>query len=84
MGVHNNVHIPEESWPHFLWYAIEFFIVLGISLGIGMVVANYFTQIQFKPQMVNWIFWGVAGAGLLIYYLGIRPHVFKKPIFSKI
>ena len=40
MGVHNNIHIPKESWPHWIWYAIEFAIVLAIS----MLVARQITD----------------------------------------
>lgn len=41
MGVHNNVHIPKESWPNWTWYAIEFGIVLAISLLIAREISDY-------------------------------------------
>ena len=84
MGTHNNVHIPKESFPTFLWYAIEFFIVVGISVGIAMISINYFTQIGFTEQMTNWIFWGIAGGVFLVYYILIRPLILKKPILKNI
>lgn len=40
MGVHNNVHIPRESWPNWIWYAIEFAIVLAISMLIAREITN--------------------------------------------
>ena len=82
MGVHNNIHVPKESFPKFLWYAIEFFIVIGISAGIAMNSVNYFTQIGFTEQMTNWIFWGIVGGVFLVYYMLIRSLIFKKPILK--
>jgi len=32
---HNNIHIPKESFPSWIWYVIEFFIVLAVALLIG-------------------------------------------------
>lgn len=84
MGVHNNLHVPKESFPRFLWYVIEFFIVVGISVGIAMNSINYFTQIGFTAQMTNWIFWGIAGGAFLVYYIPIRVLIFKKPILRNI
>ena len=84
MGVHNNVHVPKDSFPEFLWYAIEFFIVVGVSVGIAMNSVNYFTEIGFTEQMTNWIFWGIAGGVFLVYYLPIRALILKKPIFKNI
>jgi hypothetical protein len=80
MGVHNNVHVPKESFPQFLWYAIEFFIVVGVSIGIAMNSINYFVEIGFSEQMTNWIFWGIIGGIFLVYYIPIRTLVLKKPI----
>ncbi len=84
MGVHNNVHVPKDSFPEFLWYAIEFFIVVGASVGIAMNSVNYFTEIGFTEQMTNWIFWGIAGGVFLVYYIPIRALIFKKPILKNI
>ena len=82
MGVHNNAHVPKESFPRFVWYAIEFFIVIGISVGIAMNSLGYFTQMGFNESMTNWIFWGIIGGIFLVYYLIIRAFVLKKPILS--
>ncbi len=84
MGVHNNAHIPKESFPTFLWYAIEFFIVLGAALGISMVSMDYFHKIGFTEEMTDWAFWGVVGSVLLVYYLIVRNFIFKRPVLSKI
>ena len=84
MGVHNNAHVPKESFPTFLWYAIEFFIVLGASIGISMSSMGYFQQIGFTEEMTDWIFWGIIGAVFLVYYLIVRNFILKRPILSKI
>jgi hypothetical protein len=84
MGVHNNVHVPKESFPRFLWYAIEFFVVVGISVGIAMSTLDYFTQMGFSEQITNWIFWGIVGGVFLVYYIIIRPILFKKPVLTNI
>ncbi len=84
MGTHNNVHVPKESFPKFLWYAIEFFIIVGVSVGIAMNSVNYFTQIGFTEQMTNWIFWGIVGGVFLVYYMLIRAFILKKPILKNI
>ena len=84
MGAYNNVHVPKESFPKFLWYAIEFFIVVGVSVGIAMNSVNYFTQIGFTEQMTNWIFWGIVGGVFLVYYILIRAFILKKPILKNI
>lgn len=84
MGAHNNVHIPKESFPTFVWYAIEFFIVVGASVGIAINSINYFTQMGFTEQMTNWIFWGISGGIFLAYYLLVRTFILKKPILKNI
>ena len=84
MGAHNNVHVPKESWPAFLWYAIEFFIVLGAGIGIAVNSMDYFKKMGFDESMTDWIFWGIVGIVFLVYYLVVRPLLLRKPALSKI
>jgi hypothetical protein len=84
MGTHNNIHVPKESWPAFMWYAIEFFIVLGAGLGISMNSMDYFKKIGFGDPMTTWAFWGMVGVAFLAYYVIVRPIILRKPILSKI
>ena len=84
MGVHNNIHVPKESWPSFMWYAIEFFIVLGAGLGISYTSMDYFMKLGIVGNMTTWLFWGIDGAVLLVYYLIVRPIILRRPILSKI
>ena len=44
MVAHDNVHIPSESWPNWTWYAIEFGIVLAISMVISWKVSEHILQ----------------------------------------
>lgn len=41
---HNNVHIPKESWPNWIWYVAEFFIVLAVAHVIAFQVTPAFEQ----------------------------------------
>jgi len=84
MGVHNNAHVPKESFPTFLWYTIEFFIVLGAAIEISMISMSYFQKMGFTEDMTDWIFWGIIGAVFLVYYLIVRNFILKRPILSKI
>ena len=40
MGVHPNIHIPKESFPHWIWYAIECVIVIAISLLVSREITD--------------------------------------------
>lgn len=81
MGVHNNVHIPKESWPHFTWLAIEFFIVMAIAALSSREIVNVVAK-DMDPAMQNWIFFGVIGAIYLAWYIGIRWMILKKKILE--
>jgi hypothetical protein len=82
MGVHNNVHIPRESWPYWTWLAVEFFIVLAISTLVSREITGMLTQMGFDAQMQNWIFWGIVGAIFVGWYIIIRWLILKKPILE--
>ena len=84
MGAHNNVHVPKESWPAFLWYAIEFFIVLGAGIGISVSSIDYFKKMGLDESMTDWIFWGIVGVVFLVYYIIVRPLLLKRSILSRI
>ena len=60
MVAHDNVHIPTESWPNWTWYALEFGIVLAISLVIGWKVSdqilhNVAMSLGFGDALESWI-----------------------------
>ena len=40
MTAHDNIHIPSESWPGWTWYALEFGIVLAVSMVIGWKISD--------------------------------------------
>ena len=77
------VHVPDESFPKFVWFVIEFGIILGIGVGIAFGTLGYFKQIGMTEAMTNWIFWGIAGIPMPIYYVIIRSRIFKKSILEK-
>ena len=77
------VHVPDESFPKFVWYVIEFGIILGIGVGIAFGTLDYFKQIGMTEAMTNWVFWGIVGIPMPIYYIIIRSRIFKKRILEK-
>lgn len=81
VGVHNNVHIPRESWPHFTWLAIEFFIVMAVAALGSREIVNQVAK-DMTPDMQNWVFFGLIGAIYLAWYIGIRWMILKKKILE--
>ena len=51
MVTHDNIHIPSESFPHWIWFTIEFFIVLGIAAGIASQVTPAFEDMLMTQSM---------------------------------
>ena len=75
-----NVHVPKESWPNWTWYAIEFGIVLAISMLVSREVTNSFEGLA--PDIQNYVFMGTVGGIFLIWYLVIRSIILRKPILG--
>ena len=53
-------HVPNESWPSWTWYAIEFGIVLAISMVIGWKVSdqllhNVAIGLGFGDALESWV-----------------------------
>ena len=79
MVAHDNIHIPKESFPHWIWYAIEAVIVIVISFAVSFKVAESF---EVTPEVGNWILTGTFGACFLIWYIVIRGLILKKKILQ--
>jgi predicted membrane channel-forming protein YqfA (hemolysin III family) len=82
VGVHNNIHVPKESWPNWIWLAIEFFIVLAVSTLVSREIMGVFAETGIDETMQNWIFWGMVGAIFLGWYIIIRGLILKKPVLE--
>ena len=80
MGAHSNVHVPKESWPGWTWYAIEFGIVLAISMLVSRQVTNSLEGLA--PDIQNWAFMGIVGAIFFTWYIVIRSLILKKKILE--
>lgn len=80
MGAHSNVHIPKESWPRWTWYAIEFGIVLAVSMLVSREITNSIEGLA--PDMQNWVFMGIVGVIFFIWYIVIRGIILKKKILE--
>ena len=73
-------HIPNESWPSWTWYAIEFGIVLAISMLLSREITNSIEELT--PELQNYVFMGVVGVIFLAWYIGIRGFILKKKILE--
>ena len=80
MGAHPNVHVPKESWPSLTWYAIEFGIVLAVSMLVSREITNSIEGLT--PEIQNWVFMGIVGAIFLVWYMVIRSLILKKKILE--
>lgn len=80
MGSHSNVHIPKESWPHWTWYALEFGIVLAVSMLVSREITESFEELS--PDTQNWVFMGIVGIIFFIWYIVIRGMILKKKILE--
>ena len=77
MVAHDNIHIPTESFPNWIWYVIEATIVIVISFAISYTVADSF---EVTPEVGNWILTGTFAACFLVWYIIIRGIILKKKI----
>ena len=73
-------HIPKESWPRWTWYAIEFGIVLAVSMLLSREITNSIEELT--PEVQNWVFMGIVGLVFLAWYIGIRGFILKKKILD--
>lgn len=80
MVTHDNIHIPKESWPHWTWYAIEFFITLAIAVVIAFKSTDAIEGLS--PELQNWVFYGIVSMVFFVWYIVIRGLILKKPILG--
>ena len=71
-------HVPKESWPSWTWYAIEFGIVLAVSMLVSREITNSIADLA--PDLQNYVFMGTVGLIFLAWYIGIRGFILKKKI----
>ena len=80
MGANPYIHIPKESWPNWIWYAIECIIVIAVSMGISSQITDSFEGLD--PAVQNYLFMGIVGIFFLAWYIGIRSIILKKKILK--
>ena len=80
MTTHDNIHIPTESFPHWIWFVIEFAIVLAVSALISREVTTAIEGLE--ETMQNWVFMGVLTGIFAAWYIVIRGFILKKPILT--
>ncbi len=76
MVVHPNIHIPKESFPHWIWYAVECILLIAISLIASSKITNSIEGLT--PEVQNYMFIGIMGVFFLVWYIGIRRLVLTK------
>ena len=80
MVTHDNIHIPSESFPHWIWFIIEFSIVLAVSALLSREITGAFEDLEVVMQ--NWVFMGCLAAISGSWYIVIRGFILKKPILK--
>jgi len=80
MVTHDNIHIPKESFPHWIWYVIEIAIVLALSLVASSKITNSIEGLT--PETQNYMFIGIVGIFFIVWYIGIRGFILKKKILQ--
>lgn len=80
MVSHDNISIPGESFPHWVWFVIEFAIVLAISALVSREIMVVFEN--YEETMKNWIFFGILTVIFGSWYIVIRGFILKKPILT--
>ena len=80
MGTHDNIHIPKESFPHWIWYVIEIAIVLALSLVASSKITDSIEGLT--PETQNYVFIGITGIFFIVWYIGIRGFILKKKILQ--
>ncbi len=78
MATHDNIHIPKESFPHWIWYAVECVILIVISFVAAVLIADSFGELPVDVH--NYLIAGIVGAFFLVWYIGIRGFILKKKI----
>jgi len=77
---HDNIHIPTESLPHWVWFVIEFSIVLAVSAILSKEITGAIEGLDVVMQ--NWVFMGFLTSIFGGWYIIIRGLILKKPILS--
>ncbi len=80
MVTHDNIHIPSESFPHWIWFIIEFAVVLAVSALLSREITGAFENLE--EVMQNWVFMGCLAALFGGWYIVIRGFILKKPILT--
>ena len=80
MVTHDNIHIPKASWPHWTWYAIEFFLTLAIAVVVAFKSTDAIEGLS--PELQNWVFYGIVALVFFVWYIIIRGLILKKPILG--
>ena len=80
MTTHDNIHIPTDSFPNWIWFGIETAIVFAVSMVVAMQITDSIEGLE--PTNQNWVFYGIFGLLFFVWYVVIRTLILKKPILE--
>ncbi len=80
MPAHDNIHIPRESFPHWIWFVLEATIVMAVAMLVSRQITD--SIVELSPTNQNWVFYSIVGAIFIVWYVIIRSKILKKPIFQ--
>ena len=80
MVTHDNIHVPSESFPHWIWFVIEFAIVLAVSALLSREITGVFEGLE--ETMQHWVLMGFLTVIFGSMYIVIRGFILKKPILT--
>ena len=72
------VHIPKESFPGWIWYAVECVALIVIAFFSSVLITNTFEGLT--PEQHNYVITGIFASFLLDWYVLIRCIILKKKI----
>ena len=72
------VHIPKESFPSWIWYAVECVALIVIAFLSAVQITNTFEGLT--PEQHNYVITGIFASFFLVWYALIRSIILKKKI----
>ena len=72
------VHIPKESFPSWIWYAVECVALIVIAFFSAVLITD--TIEGLTTEQHNYVITGIFASFFLVWYVLIRSIILKKKI----
>ena len=79
-GKENTFTFQKNHFLHWIWYAIEFGIVLAISMLISREITDSIEELA--PECTKLYVYGNCWCIFLVWYIGIRGFILKTKILE--